>query len=69
MDWLQSLITIEIASNHIGFIQLPSVEYPKFDSSVLVTEICMSLIISQILQLNIWIYLNFEYFLCLGKYL
>jgi hypothetical protein len=36
MDWLQ-----KIASNHIGFIQLPSVEYLKFNSSVLVIGICM----------------------------
>jgi hypothetical protein len=39
MNWLQSLITLEIASNHIGVIQLPSI-FPKFNSSVLVTENC-----------------------------
>ena len=58
MDWHQSLITLEIGSNHIWFIQLLAVEYPKFNSSVLVTENCTGWNISQILQLNIWIYLK-----------
>jgi hypothetical protein len=37
-EWIKGFV--EIASTHIGFIQLSSVEYPKFNSSVLVTEKC-----------------------------
>jgi hypothetical protein len=42
LEWIGSnlLITLDIASNHIGFIELKAVEYPKFNSSVLVTENC-----------------------------
>jgi hypothetical protein len=49
VDWHQSLITLEIGSNHISFIQLLAVEYLKFNSSVLVTEN----VLGEISQLNI----------------
>jgi hypothetical protein len=58
MDWLQSQITLAIASNHIGFIQLKEVEYPKFNSSVLVTKYLSNITVD---YLNIF---ENEYFLC-----